>query len=147
MKRPFIFLLLVGMAVVGWFTFRHLPQPSPVDSVDHVPQESGITTEVSRVNEPQKPLVNPSPATNARITLKERLSKVDLNKIRYPGMAVAELLRPEDEDEWPPERRPFLRPWEGGADAELEERERDRSLPRTSWLHLHFAPFRQRPDL
>jgi len=99
MKRVFVFLLLVGMAVVGWFTFRHLPQPSPIDSVDHVPQESGITTEVSRVNEPQKPLVNPPPATNARITLKERLSKVDLNKIRYPGMAVAELLRPEDEDE------------------------------------------------
>jgi hypothetical protein len=99
MKRIFILLLLVGMAVVGWFTFRHLPQPSPIDSVDHVPQESSITTEVSRVNEPLKPLVNPSPATNARITLKERLSKVDLNKTRYPGMAVAELLQPQDEDE------------------------------------------------
>jgi len=99
MKRPFIFLLLVGMAVLGWLTFRHSPQPAADDSADMAPQESGITTEVSRVNEPQKTLVNPSPATNARITLKERLSKVDLNKTRYPGMAVAELLQPQDEDE------------------------------------------------
>ncbi|MCX6858747.1 MAG: hypothetical protein NTX70_00760 [Verrucomicrobia bacterium] len=99
MKRLFIFLLLVGVAAVGWFTFRHLPQPSPIDSVDHVPQEAGITTELSRVNEPQKPLMNPSPATNACFTLKERLSKVDLNKTRYPGMAVAEMLQPQDEDE------------------------------------------------
>jgi hypothetical protein len=99
MKRLFVFLLLLGVAVVGWFTFRHPPERSPVVYVDHEPQESGITTEVSRVNEPQKPLVAPFPVTNARITLKERLSKVDLNKTRYPGMAVAELLQPQDEDE------------------------------------------------
>lgn len=99
MKRLFIFLLLVGVAAVGWFTFRHLPQPSPIDSVDHVPQESGITTELPRVKEPEKPLLAPSISTNSGFTLRERLSNVDLNKTRYPGMAVAELLRPEDEDE------------------------------------------------
>ena len=99
MKRLIIFLLLVGVAAVGWFTFRHLPQPSPIDSVDHVPQESGITTELPRVKEPEKPLLAPSVSTNSGFTLRERLSNVDLNKTRYPGMAVAELLRPEDEDE------------------------------------------------
>jgi len=82
-----------------WFTFRHLPQPAPIDSADHVAQESGITTEVPRVKEPEKPLLAPSVSTNSGFTLRERLSNVDLNKTRYPGMAVAELLRPEDEDE------------------------------------------------
>ena len=87
------------MAVVGWFTFRHLPQPSPIDSVDLVPQESGITTELPRVKEPEKPLLAPSLSTNSGFTLKERLSKVVFKKTNYPEMEVAEILQPQDEDE------------------------------------------------
>ena len=93
MKHLFILLLLVGMAVVGWFTFRQPPQLSPIDSVDHVPQESGITTELPRVKEPGKPLLAPSLSTNSGFTLKERLSKVVFKKTNYPEMEVAEILQ------------------------------------------------------
>jgi hypothetical protein len=91
MKRLFIFLLLVGMAVVGWFTFRHRPEPSPVVSVDKAPKESEIVTDLSPTKEPGKPLLASSHPKNFRPTLKERLSKVVFKKTNYPKMEVAEI--------------------------------------------------------
>jgi hypothetical protein len=96
MKKWFIIILFVAAAsIAGFFCSQEEPISSRASQFNGRSEE--VATSLPKATTEQRVQIQSVPAIGSGLSLKERLSKVGFDKTRFPGMAVAQVLEPQDE--------------------------------------------------
>ena len=96
MKKLFSIVVFVAATATVWFFWSHEESISSVVSPFNGKDEKAASSVPNGIPEPRS-LVQSVPAIQSRLSLKERLARVEFDKTQFPKMAVAQILEPQDE--------------------------------------------------
>jgi hypothetical protein len=96
MKKFFSKVVFVAATAAVWFFWSHEDPIFSVVSPLNGKDEEAASSVPNAMTEPRL-LVQSVPAVQSGLSLKERLARIEFDKTRYPNMAVAQILEPQDE--------------------------------------------------
>jgi hypothetical protein len=96
MKKLFSIVVFVAATATVWFFWSREESISSVVSPFSGKDEAAASSVQNAIPEPRS-LVQSVPAIQSRLSLKERLARVEFDKTQFPKMAVAQILEPQDE--------------------------------------------------
>ena len=96
MEKLVSIVVFVAATATVWFFWSHEESISSVVSPFDGKDEEAASSVPNAITEPRS-LVQSVPAIQSRLSLKERLARVEFDKTQFPKMAVAQILEPQDE--------------------------------------------------